>query len=209
MPARAAAIPSRRGYPYRIQMPSPPLRESENPFADPQFGEDGWRTPTIEDAHHPRNLELHLQLSRCSEKSESTRSQQPVVPVNPDGLSYRRPDSANTVSTALQSSIHYPRGPCGSDAREPQIEVDDEPPPNEMNLSIKQRLKHVSWAWFTLVMATGGIASVLHAGMPLLVLASYLDDLLEQQYPSASQVSGRAALSSSLRTSSSTSASGP
>jgi hypothetical protein len=171
MPTRAATASLRRGYPHRIQMPSPPLQESENPFADPQFGEDGWRTPTIEDAHHPRNLELHLQLSRCSEKSESTRSQQPAAPVNSDGLSHRRPDSTNTVSTALQSSIHHPRGPVGSDAREPPIEVDDEPPPIEMNLSIKQRLKHVSWAWFTLVMATGGIASTLHAGMPGIVHA--------------------------------------
>ncbi|ETI22826.1 hypothetical protein G647_06902 [Cladophialophora carrionii CBS 160.54] len=30
------------------------------------------------------------------------------------------------------------------------------------NLTWKQRMKHVTWAWFTLTMATGGIANVLH-----------------------------------------------
>lgn len=31
-------------------------------------------------------------------------------------------------------------------------------------LSWKQRMQHVTWAWFTLTMATGGIANVLHNG---------------------------------------------
>ena len=34
-----------------------------------------------------------------------------------------------------------------------------------MRLSWKDRIKHVTWAYFTLTMATGGIANVLSAGM--------------------------------------------
>lgn len=34
----------------------------------------------------------------------------------------------------------------------------------EKNLSWAQRMQHVTWAWFTLTMATGGIANVLHTG---------------------------------------------
>jgi hypothetical protein len=33
------------------------------------------------------------------------------------------------------------------------------------HLSWKQRMQHVTWAWFTLTMATGGIANVVHDGM--------------------------------------------
>ena len=32
------------------------------------------------------------------------------------------------------------------------------------SLPWKMRIKHVTWAWFTLTMATGGIANVLHVG---------------------------------------------
>lgn len=39
--------------------------------------------------------------------------------------------------------------------------LDEEKP---KRLSWKQRVKHVTWAWFTLTMATGGIANVLHHG---------------------------------------------
>lgn len=36
--------------------------------------------------------------------------------------------------------------------------------PRSKNLPWKQRLRHVTWAWFTLTMATGGIANVLNTG---------------------------------------------
>ncbi|EXJ91274.1 hypothetical protein A1O1_04384 [Capronia coronata CBS 617.96] len=41
-----------------------------------------------------------------------------------------------------------------------QKEMSDDEKPKR--LSWRQRLKHVTWAWFTMTMATGGIANVLH-----------------------------------------------
>lgn len=34
-----------------------------------------------------------------------------------------------------------------------------------LQLTWKQRLKHFTWTWFTMTMATGGIANVLYSGM--------------------------------------------
>ena len=87
---------------------------------------------------------------------------------------------------------------------------DDEKP---KNLSWSQRMKHVSWAWFTLTMATGGIANVLHTGnVPF--RPGLLEPMLQRptddsQYLTASMVSTRSASFSCYSTSCSTSSSGP
>ncbi|KAJ9609596.1 hypothetical protein H2200_005923 [Cladophialophora chaetospira] len=41
-----------------------------------------------------------------------------------------------------------------------KLEAPDSEPPKDV--SWLQRMKHITWAWFTLTMATGGIANVLH-----------------------------------------------
>jgi hypothetical protein len=41
---------------------------------------------------------------------------------------------------------------------------DDDGLDKPTHLTWKQRIEHVTWAWFTLTMATGGIANVLHSG---------------------------------------------
>lgn len=33
-----------------------------------------------------------------------------------------------------------------------------------LRLSLRERLRHFTWTWFTMTMATGGIANVLHTG---------------------------------------------
>ncbi|ETN46672.1 uncharacterized protein HMPREF1541_00858 [Cyphellophora europaea CBS 101466] len=127
----------------------PPSRSSQrsNPFADPNPGGDGWRTPTIEDAHHPRNLELRrTHTSGLTEKSQQTDYF--------NGVHQRRADSRATASTHASAVDHVEPGEDGASIV---------PSEENMHLSIRQRLKHVTWAWFTLVMATGGVASTLHA----------------------------------------------
>jgi hypothetical protein len=35
------------------------------------------------------------------------------------------------------------------------------------DLAIKERIRHFTWSWFTMTMATGGIANVLYVAPPL------------------------------------------
>jgi hypothetical protein len=94
-------------------------------------GQDGWRTPMIEDPEHHA---YHF---------EGTRS---------EGFSFDRRGMSTTTK----------RREDGSDAnKKPDRDVDDGSP---KNLTWPQRMQHVTWAWFTLTMATGGIANVLHNG---------------------------------------------
>lgn len=123
----------------RISIDSPQL----NPFADPKPVNDGWRTPTIEDGHHPANLQLR-----------QTPTEQSTGPSQTEGVYQRRTGNSEARTTSTTATVAAAAGDGGED--EPAV---------PQHLSIKQRLKHVTWAWFTLVMATGGVASTLHAGM--------------------------------------------
>jgi hypothetical protein len=40
------------------------------------------------------------------------------------------------------------------------------------NLSFRERIRHFTWTWFTMTMATGGIANVLYTGTPQTSLLS-------------------------------------
>ena len=186
MPRR---VPPTRGN----QLTMPPSRSSQrsNPFADPNPGGDGWRTPTIEDAHHPRNLELRrTHTSGLTEKSQQTDYF--------NGVHQRRADSRATASTHASAVDHVEPGEDGASIV---------PSEENMHLSIRQRLKHVTWAWFTLVMATGGVASTLHAGKCSCTFAALGPD--DKQYPSASLACGRLVLFSSWPTLRSMLSSGP
>lgn len=103
-----------------------------------RLGEDGWRTPTIEDAHHPANLgsetnawELHLYRHF-------------------DGLNHRRRSIQHLWN--VREEMEEPPDSSNSDNS------------SSKRLPWSQRLKHVTWAWFTLTMATGGIANVISQG---------------------------------------------
>lgn len=107
-------------------------------------GEDGYRTPTIEDAEqrvHRRHFPLHLHPTGSLLQS----------------LSHGHLHSP-TASRADPEKIHSDtgsediRGCCKLPKGWPE------------NLNWKQRIRHFTWAYFTLTMATGGIANVLHAG---------------------------------------------
>ncbi|KIX02797.1 uncharacterized protein Z518_08740 [Rhinocladiella mackenziei CBS 650.93] len=96
--------------------------------------QDGWRTPTIEDLEHPANRSK-VQAYVEYEYPSSRRnegSQRPIMP---------QPDQQDEKGPNLDEDT-----------------FDDKP----KHLTWKQRMKHVTWAWFTLTMATGGIANVIH-----------------------------------------------
>jgi hypothetical protein len=42
---------------------------------------------------------------------------------------------------------------------------EDEAEAQKENLSFRERIRHFTWTWFTMTMATGGIANVLYSGM--------------------------------------------
>jgi hypothetical protein len=108
-----------------------------NPFVDPPQAADE-RPRTADTIYNP------------SDKLE--------VPIAPN---------ANANSELVpQKGVYQRRGGSQATAVEPNSSSEDEAPKESpQKLSIKQRLKHTTWAWFTLVMATGGVASVLHSGM--------------------------------------------
>jgi hypothetical protein len=90
-------------------------------------GDDGWKTPTIEDEHHPANRQHGSTLCELS------------LARHFEGLRRRR-------SLQLQRV-------------DEDIDV-----PSSRKLPWSERVRHVTWAWFTMTMATGGIANVLVQG---------------------------------------------
>lgn len=104
---------------------------------------DGWRTPTAEHIGNGSGQKLQFASSNEDNYASSSHS----------GSRLRNGPSDNMVEPSAS----------GNNAKLPDDE-DDHVGATKVHLSIRQRLKHVTWAWFTIVMATGGIASTLKAG---------------------------------------------
>ncbi|KAL6244415.1 hypothetical protein RBB50_008657 [Rhinocladiella similis] len=104
--------------------------------ARPSQGHEGWRTPTSEDTDLPP---LHSQLIRDYSQYGAVAYRENT------GRSGRDKDNDND-----------------NDRKTNSHNEDDDEAEKPKNLSWKQRMQHVTWAWFTLTMATGGIANVLH-----------------------------------------------
>lgn len=123
-------------------MPASSESQRSNPFVDPPTLPDGSSRPqSAEHASDP--------ISNEPELSDATEMTEKAEPPQQTGLYQRR------VTNRVAS---------GEDA----AAINSEEQPSQStpeSLTLRQRLKHVTWAWFTLVMATGGVASTLHAGM--------------------------------------------
>lgn len=112
-------------------------------------GEEGYRTPTLEDAEHDLSTD---QISTLA------------YPPTPQAL--RR------VHTSALESIQGPSPRRGRESLKQRMGFQDAGAinakecenPSDLNLSWKQRIRHFTWAFFTLTMATGGIANALYAG---------------------------------------------
>ena len=115
-----------------------------------QPGEDGYRTPTVEDSMSQHSSPHHRRPSHFPFHGSSTHA-------------------ALHASSRLTPFRSEEKGQQQADlCRLP------EDWPNAMNW--KQRIKHFTWAYFTLTMATGGIANVLHTGMWENELDRYVTD---------------------------------
>ncbi|KIW20029.1 hypothetical protein PV08_00604 [Exophiala spinifera] len=104
--------------------------------ARPSQGHEGWRTPTLEDTDLPpipsESITDYSQYGAIAHRENMAR---PGV----DDI-----DTDNDPDRKQGSHDH------DDEAEKPK------------DLSWKQRMQHATWAWFTLTMATGGIANVLH-----------------------------------------------
>ncbi|KAL4888552.1 C4-dicarboxylate/malic acid transporter [Aspergillus ambiguus] len=104
-------------------------------------GDDGYRTPTIEDTQ--RDLSLH---------SDSLYTP-PSTGAN-----------AGQAHTSALENVHrtFSRKPQGDEAGLDHVTLPSESSYTPSNLSWKKRIRHITWAFFTLTMATGGIANALY-----------------------------------------------
>jgi hypothetical protein len=106
-------------------------------------GENGYRTPTVEDLEHPAH--------RGDDPSA-------FAAALCNGIN----DPMHSPSHVHCEHHHFGHNPHYCHRRDHSDELPFEPP---TKLKWKQRIKHVTWAYFTLTMATGGIANVLSAGI--------------------------------------------
>lgn len=99
-----------------------------------QPSEDGYRTPVIEDPEHPAHRRhQHVQPASGSSKERF------------NGLGHEPlHTSSSSQEHARRCEKHHERDRCYLPEGFPK------------NLNWRQRIKHVTWAYFTLTMATGG-----------------------------------------------------
>lgn len=68
-----------------------------------------------------------------------------------------------TVDERAGNGSEEKRSEAGNDG-DNGVEEDEEEAQKE-NLSFRERIRHFTWTWFTMTMATGGIANVLYSGV--------------------------------------------
>jgi hypothetical protein len=110
----------------------------------------------------------HKKKSMAKEAAEASSSTSARLSTVPDaGLPQPRcwKDAANRalVSNGKQqspSTAHYKKRKKSWHGED---EKNSQPSHFEMNLLVKERIRHFTWTWFCMTMATGGIANVLYA----------------------------------------------
>jgi hypothetical protein len=121
-------------------------------------GDDGYRTPTIEDT------QCHLEQSQyfCDDGIQLHRISSSVAEAHattletPNELSQRQ-----TWSRSANGERSLSNYPAVGRTIPPEVEKEEQEE-DYQRLSFKQRIRHMTWAFFTLTMATGGIANVLY-----------------------------------------------
>ncbi|KAJ9194351.1 hypothetical protein DTO164E3_5329 [Paecilomyces variotii] len=112
-------------------------------------GEDGYRTPTIEDAERAVSIGSAEYPFSMNAREAHTSA---LGAINDTGSTFR-PVTSNSEKRSVSDNI-----PGVDHAIPPRV-----PSERSGKLSWRQRIRHFTWAYFTLTMATGGIANVLYA----------------------------------------------
>ncbi|KAL2215711.1 C4-dicarboxylate/malic acid transporter [Thermoascus aurantiacus ATCC 26904] len=112
-------------------------------------GDDGYRTPTIEDAE--RSVAAAANGGAFPFPVPSAREAHTSALAALNGSTFRSPMSE--MGNGKENGISGVD--CGVLTKMPSESPE--------NLAWKQRIRHFTWAYFTLTMATGGIANVLYA----------------------------------------------
>jgi hypothetical protein len=106
----------------------------------------------------------------AAEASSSTSTRVSTVP----GAAVPRPhcwkDAASRalVSNGPQHSPSNAHNKKGKKSWHDEDEKNSQSSHSEMNLLLKERIRHFTWTWFCMTMATGGIANVLYVSVSLL-----------------------------------------
>jgi hypothetical protein len=112
-------------------------------------GEDGYRTPTIEDAERALSIIGAVPENAASQVREAHSSALEAA--------LQRASSRATVQSEKPNKDDTCREHNGLGLFGLKRTVSGQ-------LSWKKRIRHVTWAYFTLTMATGGLANVLYQG---------------------------------------------
>lgn len=116
-------------------------------------GDDGYRTPTIEDAEQTLAV---LGVTDVPSLGAGANTRQ--VHTSALEAALQKVTSRATDQTASNKEFSH----CvDRDGPELTRKVTDA---SASRLSWKKRIRHVTWAYFTLTMATGGLANVLYEG---------------------------------------------
>ncbi|PGH29618.1 hypothetical protein GX50_07626 [[Emmonsia] crescens] len=123
-------------------------------------GDDGYRTPTIEDVEKDSVFPFPDQLLSIP-SSQSDVLISPVLERLRSRASQQTTGSKNSRhdATATGAKTNGMKATNGfNDAVDTSLPSDDWP----LELPWKERIRHFTWAFFTLTMATGGLANVLY-----------------------------------------------
>ncbi|KAJ5273980.1 hypothetical protein N7478_009105 [Penicillium angulare] len=113
-------------------------------------GEDGYRTPTIEDAEQMSSIlgSIEIQRSQSTARDAHASALEATVAKT----------SSRTTGNSFKQEVAHCAEPDSEHARFDRVRDEYSAP----KLLWKERIRHVTWAYFTLTMATGGLANVLY-----------------------------------------------
>lgn len=115
-------------------------------------GEEGYRTPTVEDAEYDLSTD---------------DNGIPAWPPAGSTLRHAHTSALDSLRThsVRKSNVMVSKGKNNSSSKSNTAgsEDDTETDSSSLDLSWKERIRHFTWAYFTLTMATGGIANVLYS----------------------------------------------